>query len=838
MNGGFLPSGDVSSAPFLETPMQPFFQTRSLGTVNPQSLPPLSRPLHYESNLASLESLSQASLASQSTQYSHKPEMIVSPERNAAVLTRRNGYREVNKPETPISRESPGPEVVASPQGHLAFKCENGYTGYTKTDSRVEAPQRPSQETQGTVHWGSPSPTKPVVKDQLPPKGTAYLAPALTGVQPPFLSSPRPLGDGVELGELRRTAPHGDLTQIKYSHGGTQDETRLVPNTSLSVPNIAPAKPEEIRPASVQKTVSPFSSNSTPHMLFGGIATKTESTPSSKASENPTPSGAPTISATSSLLMSKTSESVSQTKGTATFQVSSLSSKDTTQPGAPTTTTTSGSLLSGLSTLGVSSSLFSSLGTRFPTAATSSGSLLANKLPSFTSFNAKGASGLPPFASSGTPSFSLGLTSGGSTTTTATLASKPFTFNSAQTSPKPPTSSVATSTTGPSLSSPFVFGGGSTFSIGSKHVSKSVSLPSGQAAPTVTSSGILGLLSTGPLDKGDQKFKEISKQGANGTKNEPNMPVSSLLSGDTSREVHSDAQLKKDQTGRDTSKSIPQINKTLQSGQTERFVKEQDSTSLDVLQPSAAPPSEPVQEAQQEGTDQHLPTGTEVTSKDVSGSIVTEIPTTTTVGSTSVKPSSSVSATVTESSQERVVHAPPSVLPAAMTTVTLTGHTLRTSLSVPASVSLATSTVSEKDVLPGVLVGPKVELTSAVSGGVSGEDDVGTSGNADAGGGDIGASGNGDVIGGDGTSGNVDADGGDVGGDDANTGGNGGVTGASGGASDTFGGDVPDKGDLTGEVPGMAENEEMMGDIENDMEPVDGECVCVWGGVGWGGGGL
>ena len=768
INSGFPPR-NVPSAPHLESPLQPFLQPHSRGTVNPQSLSLLSEPLHRRSNFARLESPSLDSLASQSTQYSHKPEMIVSPERTASVLTKKHGYKEVNKPETPASRESPGPEVlvVASPQGHLAIKGENGYTGYTKTDSMVEAPQRPTQETPGTVHWGSPSPAKPEAKDQLPTRGTASLASTLTGVQ---LSSQRPLGVGVELGELRRTAPHGDLTQIKSSHGGAQDETRLVPNTSLSVPNIAPSKPEILRPASVQKTASPFSSNSTPQMLFGGIAPKTESTSVSRASGNPTPTGAPSLSTTSSLLMSKTSESVSQTKDTTTFQVSSLSGKDTKQPGAPTTTTSSASLFSNM--------------------------------PSFAPLlNANGASpflsGLPSFTSSGTPSFSLG--SGGSTAKTVTLASKPlFTFNSAQTQPKPPTSSVTPSNTGPSLSigsGPFVFGSSTSFSLGSSKttpVSTPVSLPT---APTVSdSSGIFDLLSTKSSDKGDQKFKEVSKAGANGA---DKMPLSSLVTGDTSGEVHSDTQLKKDQAENDTYKSIPQITKTQQSGlkdQTEPTVKEHDTS-----QPSAAPPNEPVKEAQLEGAVQHSPTVTgEVTTQDVSSSTV--VPTVKPSG----KPSSSVA--VTEPAQEPLVHVPTTVPPAAITS----GSTLRTFLSVPASVSLATST--EKEGSSAVLVGSKVEPTPTNSSEVNDGGDLGASGDGgvDAGGGDVGVSGSGDVGGGD-----VDA---------------GEHSGVTGYCPTEY---VSGEDKLTGEE-GVTVDEETMGDTENDMEPVDGVCVCVWGGGGGG----
>ncbi len=195
-----------------------------------------------------------------------KPAVMLSPSHNISVRTVKGGYS--SRESTPqLSRQSSGPCVISSPDGEVTIKDEGKYRtldssihvgpglghstarvpNHTFTGIEPEILPRTPVNTQalvrtntpstgtGTVHWGSPSTSQPK---------TASLAPSLSVAMPTPIQ-PTSIRADIDLNSLRRTSPYGDLSQIKPPSSEDTEPSSLVPNTSLSVPNIAPNKSVE-----------------------------------------------------------------------------------------------------------------------------------------------------------------------------------------------------------------------------------------------------------------------------------------------------------------------------------------------------------------------------------------------------------------------------------------------------------------------------------------------------------------------------------------------------------------------------------------------------------------
>ena len=201
---------------------------------------------------------------------SFKPDLMVSPDRDIAVRNLRGAYSALTTPQ--LSRQSSGPDVIFS-QGQIAYKdkgkfiteqaVSHSYNSTTKqaighgaatsghmmsstghmtkgfnpsvSVNKTNAPSPPTAKS-GTIHWGSP-PSGNTGSAQ--PKANISVSLNSSVAMPSLMMPSVPTKNEVDLGNLRRTSPHRDLSRIRPP-SSADTESSLLPNTSLSVPNIAP----------------------------------------------------------------------------------------------------------------------------------------------------------------------------------------------------------------------------------------------------------------------------------------------------------------------------------------------------------------------------------------------------------------------------------------------------------------------------------------------------------------------------------------------------------------------------------------------------------------------
>ncbi len=262
---------------------------------------------------------------------SYKPDLILSPDCKIAVRTYGGRYSAVSTPQ--YSRQSSGPDVITS-QGQITFedkdKCTmeqsipparvgnlttmhtmpgsahimsgTGNIGATTAHtisgtghmtmglstftphgtSNSNAPSHTTAKT-GTIHWGSP----PSGNNNQPKTNVSVsLIPSLSvAIPPPML--PVFTKNEVDLGNLRRTSPHRDLSQIRPPSSADTGSSSLLPNTSMSVPNIAPNIPVERNRFPFDRKSTLYASSPQVQQIDGSSSNPLASLPPYSASNPP-----------------------------------------------------------------------------------------------------------------------------------------------------------------------------------------------------------------------------------------------------------------------------------------------------------------------------------------------------------------------------------------------------------------------------------------------------------------------------------------------------------------------------------------------------------------------